>query len=188
VMWRREDVIRTGQEYLFQSSEDYYLWARLLPHIHFANLPEVLVRYRIHKDQRSIIDESDLGWKNQVCIRLSVINLLGIMATADETSLHQKISTGRENEISLSDAEAWLKKLQAANRAANTFPQHAFDRIIADRWWVVSLGAKSKPIRALRFIRSSVNSNIYLGVSGKMVILARFIKQRLANGIKRILR
>ena len=188
VIWRRVDILRTGQTYLLESSEDYDLWARLLPRMRFANLPEVLVHYRIHEDQRSnFVEETDLNWGRQMAIRSSLIELLGVIPTRDEAILHQRISTGRENEVWASEAESWLKKLQNANRANDIFPRQAFDRAVADRWWVVSLGAKSTPVRAWRFISSTIISGIYPGVSGRIVALVRFIKQRLVYGIKRML-
>lgn len=50
----------------FSPSEDYALWARLIPHTKFHNLPEVLFRYRFHannttKTQASKMDKATFG-------------------------------------------------------------------------------------------------------------------------------
>ena len=188
IVWRREEIAITGQEYLLESSEDYDLWARLLPHIRFANLPEVLVRYRVHGGQRShIVEETDRNWKYQVAIRSVLIQLLGIEPTVDEARLHQKICTGRTNEVWVDEAEIWLNKLQAANRANGVFPLDAFDQVIADRWWDVGLRAKMASVRLWRFFNSPMILTKFPGVSGKIPVLLKFIKHLLADRMRRFI-
>lgn len=188
VVWRREDIARTGQKYLLESSEDYDLWARLLPHIRFANLPEVLVHYRMHEGQRSnIVEETDQNWKYQGAIRSSLIQRLGMEPTADEARLHQKTCVGRTNEVWLDEAEQWLKKLEAANRANGVFPPGAFDQVIADRWWDVGLRAKTTSLRVWRFFNSSITLTKFPSVSGKILALLKFIKHLLADRMKRFI-
>ena len=189
VMWRRADIARTGQKYLLHSSEDYDLWARLLPHIRFANLPEVLVHYRMHEGQRSnLVEETDRNWQYQLDIRLSMIKLLGISPTNAEMVLHQKMSTGRADETWIGEAESWLLKLRAANHECQYFPKIQFDQVIADRWWIVSLRAKSKDFRVWRSINSPLNSEKYRSSPHKMFSLLSFIKQLLGLRIKRLFR
>jgi hypothetical protein len=46
---RRDLVLRLGgYRRAFESAEDYDLWLRLIEHADMANLPNVLVQYRIH--------------------------------------------------------------------------------------------------------------------------------------------
>ncbi|MEW6405543.1 MAG: glycosyltransferase [Chloroflexota bacterium] len=187
VAWRREDVARTGQKYRLHSSEDYDLWARLLPHICFANLPEVLVRYRVHEGQRShVVEETERNWKYQVAIRSSLVRQLGIAPTDAEAALHQKISTGREDEVWLDDVEAWLLELRNANHARRWLPTSSFDKVIAERWWVASLRAKSKSFRIRRFLASPLISGVYPGVWSKIGILLSYTKHLLADRIRRM--
>jgi len=187
VMWRREDIHRTGQQYLLHSSEDYDLWARLLPHIGFANLPEVLVRYRVHEGQRShFVEETDQNWQYQVAIRSSLVELLDITPTSAEARLHQMISSGLESEVSVAEAESWLQKLKNANYAKKEFPQQQFDQSLADRWWVVCLRGKLDGIRIRRFINSPLVSMLYPTVFAKITALLRFLKHLMADRLKRI--
>jgi len=187
VVWRRADIARTGQNYLLHSSEDYDLWARLLPHIHFANLPEVLVHYRVHEGQRShVVEETDRNWQYQVAIRTSLIRRLGVNPTNEQAALHQKISTGRESEVRMDDVEAWLLELLRANYNKKVYPLPSFDQVIADCWWNAGLRAQTNFSRLWRFVRSPVHRNICSGVWSKMGISLRFTKQLLVDRIKRI--
>jgi len=188
VIWRRVDIERTGQQYRLEASEDYDLWARLWPHIHFANLPEVLVHYRVHEGQRShIVEETDRNWQYQMAIRASLIKHLGIALPSEEATLHQKISSGRENEVWIDDAEAWLLKLQKTNHENHQLPLRSFDRVIADRWWIVSLKARTQSFRPWRFIASPLIADVYPDISSKITLFVRFVKQFLADQTKRML-
>jgi hypothetical protein len=55
VLCRRDAFLREGLRYdpAIGVSEDYDLWARCADVLRLANLPEVLVRYRVHEDNQS---------------------------------------------------------------------------------------------------------------------------------------
>ena len=189
VMWRRQDIIHAGQKYLLQSSEDYDLWARLLPHIRFANLPEVLVHYRVHEGQRShYVEETDRNWQYQVAIRSSLIEMLDVIPTSAEARLHQMISTGLESEVSAAEVEPWLLKLQNANYASKVFPLQPFDKALVDRWWVVCLRGKLAGMRMRRFLASPLVAMHYPNVFSKIIAMLRFQKHALVDLVKRMRR
>lgn len=54
-MIRRSVLQETGIRYeaQFSPAEDYALWCRLLPHTEFANLPDVLLQYRLYAGNTS---------------------------------------------------------------------------------------------------------------------------------------
>lgn len=54
-MVRKQLLESTGIRYeeAFSPAEDYGLWGRLLRHTRFHNIPEVLMRYRLHPDNTS---------------------------------------------------------------------------------------------------------------------------------------
>ncbi len=187
VMWRREEINRTGQKYLLESSEDFDLWARLLPHIRFANLPEILVHYRIHAGQRSnYVEESDQNWKFQIAIRSSLIEHIGFLPTTNEAILHQKISAGHEIEVSMNEAESWLLKLRDANMYSQFLPTDTFNRVLADRWWDFSQKANPILMQSWRFVNSPLNYGMYPGLTGKIRMLLRFGKLNLVSLRRRI--
>jgi hypothetical protein len=54
VMARKADLLRVGGfRSQYEASDDYDLWLRLMPYIKFANLPEILVKYRVHSSSLS---------------------------------------------------------------------------------------------------------------------------------------
>lgn len=188
VMWRRESVANNGQQYELESSEDYDLWAKLLPHLNFANLPEVLVHYRLHEGQRSnYVEETDQNWAYQLQVRTSLIRFLGVDPTGEEAHLHQKMFVGRNNEIWIDAAEQWLLKLRDVNRERQIFPVEAFDRVIATHWWNAALFAKAKHFRLGYFVNSPITSDAYSRISSKIIALIRFAKQLLGKHVKRFL-
>lgn len=187
VMWRREEINRTGQKYLLESSEDFDLWARLLPHIRFANLPEVLVHYRIHAGQRShYVEESDQNWKFQTAIRSSLIEHIGFLPTTEEAILHQKITSGHESEVRMNEAESWLLKLRDANLLSQFLPTDTFNLVLASRWWDFNLNANPSLMQSWRFVNSPLNNGMYPGLTGKIRMLLRFGKLNLVSLRRRL--
>jgi glycosyltransferase involved in cell wall biosynthesis len=82
VMFRKSLIQAVGgyQTTTAGLAEDYHLWSRLAHHgVQFANLPERLIRYRIHTKQmkalhmhqtiRSILEIKRLYWRNQMGFR-----------------------------------------------------------------------------------------------------------------------
>lgn len=58
VMYRKDDILKYGLKYAehFSSAEDYYLWSHAIKHLNFYNLQEVLLKYRWHGENISVID------------------------------------------------------------------------------------------------------------------------------------
>jgi len=57
-------------------NDDYYTFFKLLNHGRFANLPEYLLKYRIHGKNLSLINPKE-KFQNSINIRLEAINQLG---------------------------------------------------------------------------------------------------------------
>jgi glycosyltransferase involved in cell wall biosynthesis len=55
VMFRREAIVNIGgYDERFRVAQDYFLWFRCLQHgLRFANIPEPLIRYRVHANHAS---------------------------------------------------------------------------------------------------------------------------------------
>lgn len=179
VMWRREDIMNTQEVYRLESAEDYDLWVRLAKYIRFANIPEVLVNYRIHPEQRSnSIEESDANIEHKTIIRQSLIKELGIDPNDQELKLHHALSGGflKTDPGFVAVAEAWLLKLLQANQVSCQLPEPQFSQVLADRWWWVCLEATLSPWLLWRFITSTVNNIAYTRVRGKTRLLLRFAK------------
>lgn len=120
----------------FDPAEDYALWSEMAKVTALANIPEILLHYRVHGSQLTSVKRAiqNAGIKK---VRLMQVRRLGIEPTADEATLHQQIIQ-LEKPITkdlLIRADAWLQKLRSANRQANVFPEPQFSTALEKKWY-----------------------------------------------------
>jgi hypothetical protein len=156
---RRDVLARAGLRYdpSLAVAADYDLWVRAAATTRFANLRQVLVRYRQHPAQltgrrRLMREETDR-------VRLAQLRRLGLAPTDAELALHGRLA-GWETEYTREDverADRWLRGLQAANAAAGAYPEPAFSRTLGLRWfWVCTNSARFGRWSRRRFWASSL--------------------------------
>lgn len=116
-------------------AQDYDLWVRCSRHFRLANIPEVLLDYRIHPSQvgavRAIVQQECADG-----VRLRQVAELGIPLDASNVALHQAV-LHRKFELSadkLRALEEWLVRLQQANGGRRLFDEKIFARYLAERW------------------------------------------------------
>jgi hypothetical protein len=138
VMIRREAFLSNSLAYdsAYRHAEDYELWIRSAKVLILANIPQVLLHYRLHPGQVSNqkMDEQ----RNVVSqIRLRLICALGITPSQMEIALHESICRQelRLTEESIAAAEGWLNTLMDANRKSCYFMEPAFSKTLAERWF-----------------------------------------------------
>jgi glycosyltransferase involved in cell wall biosynthesis len=114
VMYRKKSFQKHSLEYdsNFNRAEDFELWTRCISFLNTANLPEVLLHYRIHSAQTSIASttkQRDLAKK----IRALYLNRLNISLTTKEQEIHEKIADWNFNFLSedLQTYQSWLAKM-----------------------------------------------------------------------------
>jgi glycosyltransferase involved in cell wall biosynthesis len=93
VMFRREDILKCGGYWNFSACEDLDLWLRLSRRkdIKFANIPDVLLDYRIHPSQQknkkeTYIDMSFLMMREAI-LQKSFLYFLGFCISLGKTLL-----------------------------------------------------------------------------------------------------
>ncbi|WP_119069680.1 glycosyltransferase family 2 protein [Aggregatilinea lenta] len=138
VMFRRAAFDDAGLRYdpAFTAAQDYDLWVRAAPLVRFANVPEVLLHYRVHPAQIGSARRAE----QRACaqrVRRAQIERLGLHPTEADLALHESLALwqvacgyGDLRRVSL-----WLAALQTANRVAGIYPEPAFTQILTDRWW-----------------------------------------------------
>ena len=179
VMWRRQDILNTGLHYELDSAEDYDLWCRLSRTIHFANLPEVLVLYRIHPEQHSNLTEKNgVFFKNTLRIRLNQLRTLKIEPTEQEIDIHQKISLGQfqKDDAFLKKAEAWLLKLRIANYKQQIYPEPQFKQYLGTQWYWICLRVKSAKNIPMRYLNSPIHRDLDAGGLHRIKFVLRFMR------------
>jgi glycosyltransferase involved in cell wall biosynthesis len=119
----------------FTRAEDYELWVRISSTCIFANLPEVLLKYRTHHRQ---IRTQNSAEQKEVSNRLREQQLLalGIACTRQDILLHEMIITGvfpRSTEF-LRDAVLWIRKIILANDTKKIYNKTVLDTILSEYW------------------------------------------------------
>lgn len=141
-------------------AEDYELWERVTRKWMATNIPEALTLYRIHSAQTSIVKAE----KQQLAVwavQKRMLDELAVDPTEDEKRLHLDIGVRWCFEPSmerLMASEAWLLKLEAANRFRKVFPENAFRSVLAERWALAAMGAAPNGIKTWLAYRRSVLS------------------------------
>lgn len=118
--------------------QDYDMHVRLARHHKVGNLPEVLVLGRIH-DQQVTGQTFELGMAKKREIAAGQLAELGVTCTAADLERHTAL--GRMGKLGFTPdreylewAEAWLRKLQQANRGTAVYPEPVFSQVLGDLW------------------------------------------------------
>lgn len=117
-------------------AQDYELWTRAAQRLHFANLDQVLLQYRIHSQQ-----VGRLHSKQQQTVASNVrrrqLEWLGLKPNSQQLALHNEISTWRfpKTAAGLTRLEAWLLTIRQQNQENSMFQPIALDRVLERRWW-----------------------------------------------------
>ena len=137
IMMRRELLVKTSLSYDagYVHAEDYDLWVRAARHTGLANIPEVLLRYRLHPQQVVQRHEAKKLASARL-VRLAQLEHLGIRPTEEELALHQSLSTWQFQATPdfIGASLAWLRKLKAANDVAGVYPEPVFLNVLGQRW------------------------------------------------------
>ena len=137
IMMRRELLMKTGLSYNagYVHAEDYDLWVRAARHTALANIPEVLLRYRLHPQQ--VVQKHEAKkLASARLVRLAQLERLGIHPTEEELALHQALSIWQfqANRDFIGASLAWFHKLKAANDMAGIYPDPIFLSLLGQRW------------------------------------------------------
>ena len=140
VMMRKTLSTEHGLSYdeNFKDASDYCLWALVAKRFRLANLPEVLLHYRIHEAQ---VTQTKQKQQNEFGrqIRLMQIKEICLNPTDEELNIHQSLGLCqmRGDKAFVRQAEQWLCKLKAANGEAQRYAEPFFSRVLAEYWFRV---------------------------------------------------
>lgn len=135
IIARKEIFLKKGLAYMQDETyaEDYGLWVRAAKEIKLANMPEILMHYRIHKST-SNKEKQRIVANN---IRLAQIKELGINPTKEELEIHEALSyyeVGLSRKL-IPEVSLWLEKLLNANSKVKIYPEPAFSATLAYYWY-----------------------------------------------------
>ena len=140
VMMRREWLVRHGLRYDggFYPTEDFEFWQRTLACFPHANLPQVLLRYRVHGGGMTGAEWGDMD--TQACrVVRRALERLGLTPCEEDVRFHRAVARGRSSGCrtwaELDRAERWLAGIVEANGRARVYAAGALAQAVADAWF-----------------------------------------------------
>jgi len=163
VMFRRRtfEEFRLSYDAAYPHCEDYELWTRAAMVTRLANLPEVLLKYRMHPAQ---VSSAKRGEQEQTLdrIRGRQLRRLHPDVTAQEESFHLDLLAQRNLVGSdvLKRVEEWLLFLIEKNERCPTppFPRTEFRALLRERWLQICAAYPELTGAATAFYRSPLKS------------------------------
>lgn len=137
VMLRREFFVSRQLFYdaAYPHAEDYELWVRAMAYMDVANLPEVLLEYRVHANQvtqRLSAEQAETAGR----VRLRQLHDAGFAVSPEEFRLHQAVSIC--DPLGIGDvfrkADQWLCSLKRQNDEMKAYAEPGFSRVLLERW------------------------------------------------------
>ena len=133
VIIRKDVLAAEGFHYseLYPYAEDYALWVKIAAKYNIANVPEILLKYRLSQDQiTSKYRQQQLEVTAK--IQFEQIRALDLQPTKQEFLLHQALGLGRfpESTPFFEAVLQWFIKLKQANLAYCYYPEPAFSQVL----------------------------------------------------------
>jgi glycosyltransferase involved in cell wall biosynthesis len=140
IVMRRALLVKTGLSYdaRYVHAEDYALWVRAVRYTALANIPKVLLRYRLHPQQ--VVQQHEVKkLASARLIRLEQLECLGLRPTEEEFVIHQALSTWQFHSTPefIRASLAWLHKVSAANNVAGVYPESVLLSVLGQRWFAL---------------------------------------------------
>lgn len=144
----------------YYPAEDYYLWFNVSIQAKLANLPNVLLLIRWHRNNVSSLNES-IQIEKFNNIRYKILeHTLSIVLTEEEKRLHNLIPSIKN--ISFSDIsllEKWYLKILVHNEEKNCLSASALHKVLLTYWTIACF--RTKDISLLKRIKVYSSSKIF---------------------------
>lgn len=139
VMFRRSVL---PAEEVYQSShdgvEDYLLWCQLARRTRLANLPEVLLDYRLHEAQATAAPEPERQAKIQR-VQTELLGALGLEVSAHDARVHATLGTDADAPVdagvTAAEVEDWLMRFEPCVAAQGWCRRESFVAEAQAAWW-----------------------------------------------------
>ncbi len=177
VMWRSAKFSQVGLRYAedVERAQDYELWARAAAAgVTFANLPQVLLLYRIHEQQVG----SQFGLQQGMVadrVRKGQVEKLGIQPSEAELETHLDAARWMfpKNLGGLRFLEVWLLKLKRANVETKAYEAKALAKTLENRWWAACRSNVRLGNEVWNLYRKSPLADSYRPIGDKAVFFTK---------------
>jgi glycosyltransferase involved in cell wall biosynthesis len=121
----------------FTPAEDYQLWYTLSLITKLANLPDILLKYRVHDTQITQRKKEIQKTAADAIRKKTIQDFLGCPVTEKNFDLHNTLfSNNFTPSISyVQDARNWLTFLISHNRVEKRFSEELFEKFVSEIWF-----------------------------------------------------
>lgn len=136
-------------------AQDYELWSRAVSLVRFANLDQVLLRYRLHA-QGAGAKHRDEQLQVHAMIYRRLLQPFGVEPTKDNLLTHQTLALYQSGDAAfLRKARRWLESLTRANRKILILPPVVLDSQIGLYWSHACMTSSAAPFSVLKQVAPS---------------------------------
>jgi len=136
VMIRKNTLVKYDFNYnpTITIGNDYDLWVRMFEYCSFANIPDALIKYRMHDNQYSkIMWEQKNAETNRILTNL--LKKIGIHLDDSDLIIHKKVFTGYGiDSLSIGEVFKYLMRLRTSNLQKNIFDPVIFNEFLRIKW------------------------------------------------------
>lgn len=172
----------------FYPTEDYELWTRAVHAFPCANIPEVLLDYRVHDGGMTGGEWNDM---DAMGARIGEENLkqLGIAPTVAEVALHRNIGRAGgykwKDLRELYEVENWLRKLWTSNENLRMYDSLGFVKVLDLIWFRVCFHAAPLGLTVFnRFHKRPWQRHVFMPVERSVIMLLSILKHKITNQVE----
>jgi glycosyltransferase involved in cell wall biosynthesis len=120
----------------YSRSEDFDLWSRMSEHAALDNVPEVLLKYRVHGESITSVARVDMDRQRLEILRRE-LGKIGMEPTEEELIFHGNAGCGKRmtSRTEIEKAEAWFQRLLDANGRTNHNTHDSMKKAVAMTWF-----------------------------------------------------
>jgi len=161
VMYRSQLIKSNGTMYAEIHggyAQDYHLWYELSYLCEFANIPRVLLKYRIHDQQLSRDKKSQQLISSSNIKQVILSDFLGNEITEEEKIKHTRISFAQHgsNLSEVEEAENWLQFLMNHNEINRKYKRESLTKVLQNIWMLLCMNSSHLGMRlVLRYFSST---------------------------------
>ncbi|WP_169304465.1 glycosyltransferase family 2 protein [Pedobacter frigoris] len=150
-------VLRELNGYLdYAPAEDYELFTRISAKYQVNNLDCILVKYRIHDNNISIV-QSETGREKVFAIKQNQLTQLQIEPDERTSKALFSLLEGDFNASSFTDYLSLFTRLKTANQSLKKYPQIPFEKVLFNYWFQIIYIKRAK-MNALSLL---LNKNLF---------------------------
>jgi glycosyltransferase involved in cell wall biosynthesis len=177
IMYRSAALERHRLRYSenFSRAADYEFLFRCTGAFAMANIPTILLTYRIRPDSHSRSDENTMRAERRMLYDAG-LRCLGIEASPQELELHASIGALNfpPHASVLNEVGAWLRKLLERNAVTKVYSPLAFEQVVKRQWYSVHQALTGLGLKVwLDYSRSPLGWNGPMGLRPRLGLLAR---------------